>query len=192
MIEALAAAVDARDAYTAGHSRRVADLSVALARAAGHDDAFCKTLRLAALFHDVGKIGVPDAILRKPGGLTDEEFAQMKQHPVIGADQLLPRVPFLREHLPGIRHHHERWDGRGYPDGLAGEAIPYIARLLSIADAYDATTSNRVYRQALLHDDVIRIMSTGSGIQWDPKLMEIWLEYLQERGRQGNPVIETA
>ncbi len=182
VIEALAAAVDARDTYTAGHSRRVADYAVALARSLGFEDAFCQQVRLAALFHDVGKIGIPDAVLRKPGPLTEEEHALVRQHPVIGADQVLVHVPFLRAQLPAIRHHHERWDGRGYPDQLAGEEIPYMARLLAVADSYDAMTSTRVYRQALLFDDVLRILATGAGRQWDPELTAAWLRYLRDHG----------
>lgn len=180
VVEALAAAVDARDTYTAGHSRRVGEYAAMLAQALGHDPAFCNELRLAAVFHDVGKIGIPDAILRKPGSLSDDEYAQMQEHPRIGADHLLRSVPFLQAQLPAIRHHHERWDGRGYPDRLAGEAIPYQARILAIADAYDAMTSNRVYRQSLLPDDVLRICASGAGIQWDPALMDAWLSLCRD------------
>lgn len=180
VVETLAAAVDARDTYTAGHSRRVADFVGALATTLGHGEALIQKLRLAALFHDVGKIGVADAILRKDGPLTDDEFEQMKRHPVIGADQLLNTVPFLHDHLPAIRHHHERWDGRGYPDGLRGEAIPYEARLLAVADAHDAMTSNRVYRAALPLEQVIKIFVGGKGTQWDPEITTAWLDHLSQ------------
>lgn len=152
---------------------------MALARACGHDDAFCHQVRIAALFHDVGKIGVPDAVLLKPGRLTDEEFAEIQKHPTIGADRVLAKVPFLRDCLPAIRHHHERWDGRGYPAALKGDEIPYMARILALADAYDAMTSTRIYRQALLFDDVVRIFDTGAGTQWDPELTKVWLEYMR-------------
>jgi diguanylate cyclase (GGDEF)-like protein len=181
VIEALAAAVDARDPYTAGHSRRVAEYAIALARALGHGDAFCGELHLAALFHDVGKIGISDGVLRKTGPLTLDEYAQMQEHPKIGADHLLRAVPFLQAQLPAIRHHHERWDGRGYPHALKGEAIPYQARILAVVDAYDAMTSNRVYRQALLPDDVLRICASGAGIQWDPMLMATWLDLCRDQ-----------
>jgi diguanylate cyclase (GGDEF)-like protein/putative nucleotidyltransferase with HDIG domain len=177
-IEALAAAIDARDAYTAGHSRRVADHATALAQALGYGDRFVHDLRLACLFHDVGKIGVPDSILCKPGKLTDEEFVQMKGHASAGAE-ILNKVQSLQKSLAGIRHHHERWDGRGYPDGLAGEEIPEVARVIAIADAYDAMTSNRVYRVAMPHEKVLAILREGAGIQWDAVMVGKWVELLE-------------
>ena len=169
-IEALAAAIDARDAYTAGHSRRVADHATALAQALGYNERFIHDLRLACLFHDVGKIGVPDSILCKPDRLTDDEFAQMKGHAGAGAD-ILNKVQSLQKSLAGIRHHHDRWDGRGYPDGLAGEAIPEVARVIAVADAYDAMTSNRVYRAAMSHEKVVGILKEGAGVQWDARMV---------------------
>jgi len=178
-IEALAAAIDARDAYTAGHSRRVADHATALAQALGYPERFIHDLRLACLFHDVGKIGVPDAILCKPGKLTDEEFGRMKGHASAGAD-ILGKVQSLQKCLAGIRHHHERWDGKGYPDGLAGEAIPEVARVIAIADAYDAMTSNRVYRDAMPHEKVIGILRSGAGVQWDAGMVTKWIEVLED------------
>jgi len=177
-IEALAAAIDARDKYTAGHSRRVAEHATSLVQALGHGERFVHDLRLACLFHDVGKIGVPDAILCKPGKLTDEEFAQMKDHASAGAD-ILNKVQSLQKSLAGIRHHHERWDGNGYPDALAGEQIPETARIIAIADAYDAMTSNRVYRVAMPHAQVIGILQAGAGIQWDPLMVTTWVELLE-------------
>jgi diguanylate cyclase (GGDEF)-like protein len=177
-IEALAAAIDARDAYTAGHSRRVADHATALAHALGYSERFIHDLRLACLFHDVGKIGVPDAILIKPGKLSDEEFLQMKGHASAGAD-ILAKVQTLHKSLGGIRHHHERWDGKGYPDGLAGEEIPELARVIAIADAYDAMTSNRVYRAAMPHEKVIEILKGGAGVQWDATMVNKWVELLE-------------
>lgn len=177
-IEALAAAIDARDKYTAGHSRRVADHATALAQALGYGERFIHDLRLACLFHDVGKIGVPDSILCKPDKLTDDEFTQMKDHASAGAD-ILNKVQSLQKSLAGIRHHHERWDGRGYPDGLAGEAIPEVARVIAIADAYDAMTSNRVYRAAMPHEKVIGILKEGAGVQWDGAMVMKWVELLE-------------
>jgi diguanylate cyclase (GGDEF)-like protein len=177
-IEALAAAIDARDAYTAGHSRRVADHATALAQALGYTERFIHDLRLACLFHDVGKIGVPDAILCKPDRLTDDEFHQMKGHASAGAD-ILGKVQSLQKSLAGIRHHHERWDGKGYPDALAGEQIPEIARVIAIADAYDAMTSNRVYRAAMPHEKVIGILKSGAGVQWDERMVLKWVELLE-------------
>ncbi|HEU5317606.1 MAG TPA: diguanylate cyclase, partial [Chloroflexota bacterium] len=177
-IEALAAAIDARDAYTAGHSRRVADHATALAQALGYSERFVHDLRLACLFHDVGKIGVPDAILCKPDRLTDDEFDRMKGHASAGAD-ILGKVQSLQKSLAGIRHHHERWDGKGYPDGLAGEEIPEVARVIAIADAYDAMTSNRVYRAAMPHEKVIGILKSGAGVQWDERMVTKWVELLE-------------
>jgi len=182
-IEALAAAIDARDPYTAGHSRRVADCATELAVALGYQERFVQDLRLACLFHDVGKIGVPDAILQKPGKLTDDEFARMKDHARLGAD-MLDRVQSLHHALAGIRHHHERWDGRGYPDALAGEEIPAMARMIAVADAYDAMTSNRVYRAALLPEDVTRILRSGAGVQWDAVMVEKWVELLEQHAAE--------
>jgi len=186
-IEALAAAIDARDPYTAGHSRRVADCATELAVALGYQERFVQDLRLACLFHDVGKIGVPDAILQKPGKLTDDEFARMKDHARLGAD-MLDRVQSLQRALAGIRHHHERWDGRGYPDALAGDEIPAMARVIAVADAYDAMTSNRVYRAALLPEDVTRILRSGAGVQWDAVMVEKWVELLEQRA--GGPALD--
>ena len=177
-IEALAAAIDARDKYTAGHSRRVADHATALAQALGYSERFIHDLRLACLFHDVGKIGVPDSILCKPDRLTDDEFTQMKEHASAGAD-ILNKVQSLQKSLAGIRHHHERWDGTGYPDRLAGEQIPEVARVIAIADAYDAMTSNRVYRAAMPHEKVIGILKGGAGIQWDATMVMKWVELLE-------------
>jgi diguanylate cyclase (GGDEF)-like protein len=179
-IEALAAAIDARDSFTAGHSKRVAEFAEALARALGYDDRWCHDLRLACLFHDVGKIGVPDAIMRKSGKLTDEEFAQMQLHPKIGA-QMLQHVAPLMNSIGGIRHHHERWDGKGYPDGLVGAQIPEAARIISIVDAYDAMTSNRLYRTAMIHEDVLRILRSGAGIQWDEEMIATWIQVLSDQ-----------
>jgi diguanylate cyclase (GGDEF)-like protein len=181
-IEALAAAIDARDAYTAGHSRRVADHATALAQALGYPERFIHDLRLACLFHDVGKIGVPDAVLLKPGRLTDDEFARMKAHASAGAD-ILGKVQSLQKCLAGIRHHHERWDGTGYPDGLAGEQIPEVARVIAIADAYDAMTSNRVYRDAMPFEKVIGILRSGAGVQWDAVMVTKWIELLEGEAR---------
>ncbi|HET7771784.1 MAG TPA: diguanylate cyclase [Chloroflexota bacterium] len=189
-VEALAAAIDARDQYTAGHSRRVAEYALELAKALGHGERFLYDLRLACLFHDVGKIAVPDAVLRKSGKLSEDEFSLMRSHPVTGAE-ILEKVPSLRRAVPAIRHHHERWDGTGYPAGLKGEEIPEMARIISIADAYDAMTSDRVYRAALLPEDVARIFRGGSGVQWDARLVERWIQVVRDR-RPQLPTPETA
>ncbi|MAG36622.1 MAG: hypothetical protein CL878_10340 [Dehalococcoidia bacterium] len=183
-LEAMAAAIDARDTFTAGHSRRVAEYVRWLAQALGHDKAFLDRLRLTALFHDVGKSAVPDGVLRKAGKLTEEEYERIKAHPVIGAE-MLDQVPHLHEAIPAVRSHHERWDGSGYPDGLAGKDIPYTARLLAVADAYDAMTSDRLYRGALLFQDIKRIFRSGAGISWEPHLVDVWCDVLDDRSVDG-------
>jgi putative nucleotidyltransferase with HDIG domain len=154
-IQALAAALDARDPYTAGHSERVSVLSVAIGRTLRLPDDEIDVLRLGALLHDIGKIGVPDGILRKAGKLTEQEFDAIKQHPVLGA-RILRSVPFLTRHLQIVELHHERPDGRGYPHGLRGDDIPLHARIVHAADAYDAMTSARAYRGALPPGEALR------------------------------------
>jgi len=176
----LAKAVDFRDRYTQGHSERVAEFSVGIARELGLSDAEVEVVQRAATLHDVGKIGVSDAVLNKPGKLTDEEFASIKAHPANGYE-ILKNTPTFEVLLPGIRHHHERHDGRGYPDGLEGEHVPLIARIIAAADAYDAMTSHRVYRRALpivkARDELIK----GCGSQFDTKVIRAFLKYLGKR-----------
>ncbi len=169
-VEALAAMVDAKDAYTRGHSGRVAAYAAAIAIALGLSEGDVARIHQAGVLHDVGEIGVPDAILLKPAGLTTEEFAVIKEHPVIG-ERILRGLPFLQEILPAVRHHHERWDGRGYPDGLAGDAIPPDAAILAVADSFDAMTSSRTYRMALPTSEAIRRVREGAGAQYDPRLV---------------------
>jgi diguanylate cyclase (GGDEF)-like protein/putative nucleotidyltransferase with HDIG domain len=169
-VEALAAAVDAKDAYTRGHSQRVSAYAGALAEALGLSRTDIGRVRLAGLLHDVGKIGVPDAVLTKPGKLTEEELSAISEHPAIG-ERMLSRVPFLGEILPAVRHHHERWDGGGYPDALAGDAIPRDAAILMVADSFDAMTSNRTYRSALSMEEACRRVREGSGTQFDPRVV---------------------
>jgi len=169
-VEALAAAVDAKDPYTRGHSQRVSAYAVALADAFGYAPPDVARVRLAGQMHDVGKIGVPDAVLTKPGKLSDEEFAIIKQHPAIG-ERMLRAVPFLSEILPAVRHHHERWDGGGYPDGLRGAAVPRDAAILAVADSFDAMTSSRTYRPALHVAEAIRRVREASGTQFDPAVV---------------------
>jgi len=169
-VEALAAMVDAKDAYTRGHSGRVSGYAAAIAAALGLPEADIARVRQAGLLHDVGKIGVPDAILLKPGQLAEEEFAVIREHPAIG-ERILQGLPFLAEILPAVRHHHERWDGRGYPDGLVGAAIPADAAILAVADSFDAMTSSRTYRVALPVMEAIRRVREGAGAQYDPRLV---------------------
>lgn len=171
---ALASAIDAKDKYTHGHSRRVAEYSEMIAEVYGKTDSECRDIYLAGLLHDVGKIGIPDNIINKDGRLTDEEFAVIKTHPAIGAGILkkINIAPFISI---GAHFHHERYDGKGYPEGLKGEDIPEIARIIAVADAYDAMTSKRSYRDALPQEVVRSEIEKGKGTQFDPEFAEIML-----------------
>jgi putative nucleotidyltransferase with HDIG domain len=169
-VEALARAIDARDPYTYGHSARVARLSFEIAREMGLSAAELSTLGRAALLHDIGKIGVEDRVLRKPGPLTKREVTAMRAHPVIGYE-MLKGLHFLESSLGGIRHHHEHWDGTGYPDGLRGEDIPPAVRILTVADALDALTSDRPYRSAMSFSTAMETIETEVGIQFDPAVI---------------------
>lgn len=171
---ALASAIDAKDKYTHGHSRRVAEYSEMIAEVYGKTDSECRDIYLAGLLHDVGKIGIPDNIINKDGRLTDEEFAVIKTHPAIGAGILkkINIAPFISI---GAHFHHECYDGKGYPEGLKGEDIPEIARIIAVADAYDAMTSKRSYRDALPQEVVRSEIEKGKGTQFDPKFAEIML-----------------
>jgi putative nucleotidyltransferase with HDIG domain len=169
-IRALAAALDARDPYTAGHSERVSVLSVAIGRAMALPNDELEVLRLGALLHDIGKIGVPDRVLMKPGALTSEEFAAIKMHPVLGA-RILKSVPFLARHIPIVELHHERPDGRGYPLGLRGEDIPLPASIVHVADAYDAMTSARAYRAARPAADALRELWRCAGTEFQADIV---------------------
>ena len=167
LLDALVTAVDNKDRYTRRHSEDVMTLCLRIARAMGLPQAEQDALAIGALLHDVGKIGVPDAILRKPGRLTGEEFEAVKQHPQMGAI-IVAAVPGMEQALDAIRHHHERWDGGGYPTGLAGEQIPFIARLMAVADAYSAMTADRPYRKGHSRPDALAVLQDGAGTQWDP------------------------
>lgn len=170
-IEALTAAIDAKDPYTRGHSERVAALSKQIALAYGLDEAEAERIRTAGVVHDVGKIGVPERVLCKPGKLTDEEFAIIKTHPEIG-HRILKGVVLLEHTLPGVLHHHERFDGRGYPHRLAGEQIPLQARIIGIADTFDAMSSSRSYRPAMPREKVLAEIVRCACSQFDPKVVE--------------------
>lgn len=171
---ALAKALDARDAYTNGHSERLTRLALALADCAGMTLEEQEVLRLAAPLHDIGKIGVPDSILRKPAPLSEEEWQVMRRHPAAGADIIQP-VRRLRRALPLVRHHHEHFDGSGYPDGLSGEAIPLGARILAVVDAFSAMSDDRVYRKSLPRTAVLEELNRCAGTQFDPRLIEIFV-----------------
>lgn len=171
---AMTGSVDAKDPYTHGHSERVAHLSHALAVAAGANEDEAERVRIAGLLHDVGKIGVPERVLLKAGRLDDDEFDALKRHPVIG-HEILRGIRPMAPMLPGVLHHHERWDGRGYPHGLAGEAIPWIARVLALADAFDAMSSNRAYRDAMPRAKVLEEITRCAGSQFDPELAPLFV-----------------
>jgi diguanylate cyclase (GGDEF)-like protein len=180
MLEALVTAVDGKDRYTRRHSEEVTDHALALAEAIGLSEESKRTTRMAGLLHDVGKIGVPDALLRKPGRLTAEEFVIMKQHPVLGG-ALVQEVPNLEETRAGVVSHHERWDGTGYPRGLSGEAIPLLGRIMSVADPFSAMTTDRPYRKALSADEAVAELRAGAGSQFDPALVEPFIGTLCAR-----------
>lgn len=180
LLHAVVNAVDAKDSYTCGHSERVGFFSRALARAAGFDETQCERVYLAGLLHDVGKIGVPDAILCKPGRLTVDEFETLKLHPEIGVRILSP-VRQTRDLLPGVLYHHERVDGCGYPHGLSGSSIPLLGRIICLADCFDAMTTNRTYRSALPLSAALSEVRRCSGTQFDPHLAELFLGIGLER-----------
>lgn len=173
-IEVLATAIDAKDPYTQGHSRRVTEYSVAIAEELNLTRQEIEDIRYAGLLHDVGKIGIKDSIIRKPGRLTDEEYAIIKKHPSIGARILRP-VDFLADKIPGVLHHHEYYDGRGYPDHMVGEDIPLAGRIICVADAFDAMTTNRPYRKGLTVQTAIGELTKFSGKQFDPVCVEAFL-----------------
>jgi response regulator RpfG family c-di-GMP phosphodiesterase len=185
-IESLVRAIEERDPYTAGHSMRVHRYALDLADALGLDPRLRKQLSLAAKLHDVGKVGVPEAVLNKPGPLNAEESAQVRQHPAIGERILSPiiRRPAI---LAGIRGHHERLDGKGYPDGLKGEQIPFLARLIAVPDCFDALTSSRAYRAALPVGHALELLRAGSGSQFDPDLVRVFIGVIQGSSRGDCP-----
>jgi HD-GYP domain-containing protein (c-di-GMP phosphodiesterase class II) len=188
VMRAIAAIIDAKDGYTHRHSERVAAFAVKLAAHLGLSDETRDVIELSALLHDVGKIGVPDAILNKPGKLTEAEFAEMRRHPGHGA-AILSNIQSAKVTalLPGVKHHHERWDGAGYPDGLEGEAIPLLGRILAVADYLDALTSERAYRQRQSFDQVIEMIQQQAGLAFDPKVVAAAVE-LHRKGELELPV----
>jgi len=169
-VEALATSIDAKDPYTYGHSRRVAELSVAISTELGIPKERIRKLELASLLHDIGKIGTPESILRKPGRLQPEEFEKIKEHPAKG-EEILEMIAEFKEIVTWIRHHHEWYDGNGYPDCLAAEQIPLEARILAVADSFDAMTSDRPYRKGMPTDAVLKIMEQFSRSQFDPAIV---------------------
>ncbi|MCD6450276.1 MAG: HD domain-containing protein [Thermotogaceae bacterium] len=180
LAEALSYAIELKDSYTHGHSRRVADYSVEIAKELGFPDEKIEEIELAAILHDVGKIGIKGIILNKPGKLTDMEFEDIKKHPIIG-EELVGKVKTLKHIAKIIRHHHERCDGKGYPDGLTCEEIPIESRILAVADAFDAMTTDRPYRKAYSVDRALKILESGKGKQWDKKVVEAAIRVFERK-----------
>lgn len=181
-IEGWSRALDLRDKETEGHTQRVTEMTLALARKAGFDGEEIAHIRRGALLHDIGKLGVPDSILLKPGKLTEEEWERMRLHPVFAQDLLHP-IKYLRPALDIPQSHHERWDGSGYPEGLSGEEIPLAARLFAVVDVWDALSNDRPYRPAWETERVLAYLKDRAGTEFDPKAVELFLEVLEEEGR---------
>ena len=177
-VTTIANIIDARDNYTKGHSTRVADYTALLAYKLGMNKNEIEDIHSIALLHDIGKLGIPDSILNKPGKLTNEEYQVMKNHTVIGGN-ILKDMSMLKDIDLGAKYHHERYDGKGYPDGLKGEQIPYIARIISVADAFDAMTSDRVYRKHLDSIIVINELEKGKSTQFDPVIADAMLSLIK-------------
>ena len=182
----LARSVEAKDARLEGHCERLAHYAVAMGEALGLDAEGLEALRRGAVLHDVGKIGIPDALLFKPGPLTPEEWQVMREHPVIG-ERICQPLKSMRDVLPIIRHHHERWNGSGYPDGLAGPAIPLTARVLQVADVFDALTTERPYRQPLTPADALNLLRQEvAGGFWDPTVVELFARLWESGALHGD------
>ncbi len=190
VMQSLAKALEAKDPYTAGHSGRVANWSVRLAKHMGLPEEEIQVLKQGALMHDLGKIAIPDAILNKPDGLTDEEFAAMRGHPEMTSNIMRPLRRFDR-HREIAAWHHERWDGKGYPDGLKGEEIPLLARIVAIADTWDAMTGDRVYRKAMPVEKALGILERERDFgQWDPQVVDAFLELVRQGGAAEEVTLE--
>lgn len=178
LASALANAIEARDSYLHGHCERLAAVAVRLAELKGLSPEEIETVRLGAIVHDVGKIGIPDRVLLKPGPLDEEERAIIETHTLIG-DKLLEPLDLLEAARPAVRHHHERWDGLGYPDGLAAEGIPVAARIVAVADSVEAMTSRSLYRSPLSAVEVVAELRRCSGEQWDPEIVLLALQLIE-------------
>ncbi len=179
VVSSLASAIDAKDTYTNGHSSRVAQYSREIARRAGYDRERMQNIYMMGLLHDVGKIGIPDSVINKPARLTDEEYDLIKTHPIMGA-KILENIRKMPELANGARWHHERYDGKGYPDGIKGTDISEEARIIAVADAYDAMSSHRSYREPLPQEAVRAEIEKGKGTQFDPGFASIMLEMIDE------------
>ena len=178
----LAGAIDAKDPYTKGHSTSVSKYAEALARAINLPEKEVERITLGALLHDVGKIGIPENVLKKEGPLSDDEWAIMKQHPVIGVEKVLQPNPNLRDLIPIVKYHHERIDGRGYPENLLSESIPLAAKIVAIADTYHALISDRPYRKGMNIEKAFSILEEGAGTQWDENLVRTFIQIAPSLG----------
>lgn len=188
-IQTLRYTVEAKDSYTRGHSDRVSGYSVLIGKHLGLSDSDLHDLEVGGLFHDIGKIGIPDAILRKESKLTDDEYSEIKNHPSIGA-HILSSATIFEDIIPIVKHHHERFDGNGYPGRLKGENIPYLARITAVADTFDAMTSKRSYRDSLPLDIVISEFERCKGTQFDPSIADVFLDILKNHYGEINEIQE--
>lgn len=186
VLHALARVIEAKDPHTLGHADRVAQYAVKLGKAMGANAHDLATLRKGGMLHDLGKIAIPDAILMKPGRYTPEEFAEMKRHPVLGCD-ICSKLQTIQDALPLIRHHHEKLDGSGYPDGLKGDAVPPMVRIISVVDIYDALRSQRSYKEAFTVDKSFQIMweEAGKG-WWDKNVLTAWEKLVRSSEKVAN------
>jgi HD-GYP domain-containing protein (c-di-GMP phosphodiesterase class II) len=189
VVRAMVNAIDAKDSYTSGHSERVAQWSVLLGQELGWATQELLMLEWAGRLHDVGKIGIRDMVLGKPGALTAEEFEHIKQHPVISHEVLAP-IRRLQPVLEGVRHHHEAWNGSGYPDGLAGEHIPLMARVIQTADVFDALTSSRSYRAAYTVTQALQVMREDAGRRLDPRMVEVCARVVARAQQESSPLLD--
>ena len=189
MIQTLRYTVEAKDPYTRGHSDRVSEFSVLIGEKLGLSEEQIKILRIGGLFHDIGKIGIPDSILLKTDKLSDDEYSEIKNHPSIGA-HILGAASIFKDIIPIVKHHHERFDGRGYPSGLQGEEIPFLARITAVADSFDAMTSKRSYRDALDIQYVKDEIQRCKGTQFDPQIADAFLDILENNFDKINEIQE--
>jgi HD-GYP domain-containing protein (c-di-GMP phosphodiesterase class II) len=181
-VQALSQAIDAKDGFTRGHADRVSRIGGAIAREVGLSERHIEQIELAGLLHDIGKIGVEDRILMKPQRLEQDEQELMRRHPIYGASILEPSAA-LRPLVPMVLHHHENYDGSGYPEGLKGEEIPIGSRIIIVADAYEAMTSDRIYRKAIGHDRAMEQLNKFKGVQFDPKVVRALEQVVQKKGK---------
>lgn len=182
-LEAVSSIVEANDPYTAGHSAGVTEIAMGIAQEMGLNEGSLNTLRIAGPLHDLGKVGIPSSVLNKPAVLTQAEWVMIQSHPVVSAETA-ERVAAFKDAVPVIRHHHERWDGSGYPDGLEGEDIPLLARILAVADGFEALTSNRPYRSAMSEEEALVTLKEGAGGQWDPQVVKMFLKMRKAKGER--------